>query len=383
MKAVNQAFTTLLSGNKQFVVPVLQRDYSWTAEQCERLWHDVWQAGGTELTPHFMGSVVYVDTGQTNAAFSSWLVIDGQQRLTTLMLLLIALRNHIRDTRWAGGEGSPTAEKIDACFLRNTLEEGAKRCKLALRRHDDATFRSLVDGDALDEANGSAFVLNAFDWFAGQMAKESNPCLIDRVWRGICGLEIVTVTLDEIDHPQIVLESLNATGEDLTQSDLVRNHLLMELDEPDRTALYEEYWADIEERFVRTGVSMDCFLRDYMALKSNPDSSAPTASTNLHRRASHIHEEFKNFKREHVGHIGGLEALLEDIRRFAGDYLALMGHGAKAGQFAEAMRSSVTADAGPTCPVAFPRWRRGRRAHGQGAPRPSPPPPPARTAHAE
>ena len=323
MKADKRTFTAFLNGNRQFVIPVFQRDYSWMAKQCERLWNDVWRAGDVEVTPHFMGSVVCVNTGQTSPAFGSWLVIDGQQRLTTLTLLLIALRNHIRDTGWQGGEESPTAEKIDAYFLKNTLEQGAKRYKLALRRYDDAMLRRLVDVDASDEANRSPFVWDAFEWFTGQVAKssESHPSGVDRIYRGICNLEIVDVTLDQKDHPQLVFESLNSTGVDLTQSDLVRNYILMELDERKQTFLYEEYWAKIEEPFKRTGVNLDLFLRDYIALKSTPPSPAPI----IRYRADRVYDE-------------GLEVLLKDLRRFAGYYLALLGHGAKPGILAEAMR---------------------------------------------
>ena len=163
MKAVNQAFTTLIGGNKQFVIPVFQRDYSWTPEQCEQLWTDVLRAGDTDAgSPHFMGSIVQMDTGRTSAAFGSWMVIDGQQRLTTLTLLLTALRDCIHDMEWVGDEDSPTEAKIDAYFLKNTLEKGDKLYKLALRGHDDATLRAFVNGE-VPEANSSQPLMDAYD----------------------------------------------------------------------------------------------------------------------------------------------------------------------------------------------------------------------------
>ena len=332
MKAVNQAFTTLINGNKQFVVPVFQRDYSWTPEQCKQLWLDVSRTGKDDRgSPHFMGSIVYVDTGQNSAAFSSWLVIDGQQRLTTLALLLIALRNHIRETDWKGGEDSPTAKKIDAYFLKNTLERGNKRYKLALRRRDNPTLRSLVDGDTLDETTTSQSVLDAYEWFAERLKVEANSTLVDQIYRGICRLEIVDVTLGQSDHPQLVFESLNSTGVDLTQSDLIRNYILMGLDESEQTHLYNKYWRKIEHRFRNASGNLDYFLRDYIALKTLPPKPAAVSQP----RADRIYDEFKEFRRNPMR---DLEALLQEMMRFAGYYLDLLGNQLKPGVLGEAMR---------------------------------------------
>lgn len=113
MQATNRAFREIIGGDKQFVIPVFQRDYSWTTEQCAQMWDDIVRTSTEDDDGHFLGSFVYVHGGG-GAALSSWLVIDGQQRLTTLMLLLIALRDHIRDSNWTGDGLTP--ERIDACF---------------------------------------------------------------------------------------------------------------------------------------------------------------------------------------------------------------------------------------------------------------------------
>ena len=131
MQASHRSFTQIIDGNKQFVIPVFQRDYSWTTEQCHQMWTDIMGASSGDDGGHFLGSFVYVE-GSAGAAFSSWLVIDGQQRLTTLALLLIALRDHIQETHWVGEEATP--EKIDAFFLKNVYERGDRNYKLALRR---------------------------------------------------------------------------------------------------------------------------------------------------------------------------------------------------------------------------------------------------------
>src|SRR6476646_4890906 len=101
MKAIDLPFTKIINGTTQFVIPVFQRDYRWTEDQCEQLWKDVTAiASNPTDSGHFLGSVVYISTGDSSAGFTQWLLIDGQQRLTTLALLLTALRDHIRETSW-------------------------------------------------------------------------------------------------------------------------------------------------------------------------------------------------------------------------------------------------------------------------------------------
>ena len=113
MKAINSPFTKIINGTTQFVVPVFQRDYRWSESQCEQLWTDILLiAQDTNTRQHFLGSIVYVSTGDTSAAFTRWLLIDGQQRVTTLTLLLAALRDHIRETNWHGSEEGPTAARL-------------------------------------------------------------------------------------------------------------------------------------------------------------------------------------------------------------------------------------------------------------------------------
>ena len=145
MKANDEQFTKIINGCCQFVIPVFQRDYTWQAEpHCAQLWRDIIRVART-TEKHFIGSIVYIATGDTSAGFTRWLLIDGQQRLATLMILLAALRDHISDTRWRGGENDPTPSRIDAYFLKNVQEEGDREQKLVLRRHDQATLRSLLN----------------------------------------------------------------------------------------------------------------------------------------------------------------------------------------------------------------------------------------------
>ena len=264
MKATDQAFSQIIEGNKQFKIPVFQRDYRWTTAQCSQLWTDITlNLSSPADRGHFIGSLVYI-AGETGAAFSRWLVVDGQQRLTSITLLMIALRDHIRQTGWVGTtEDSPTPERINAYFIKNMHQTGERQYKLLLRRTDDATLHALVDGTPLPEPH-SALIVDAYEHFRG-LVKECDPAL---VYREVARLNVVDVTLDSrYDDPQLVFESLNSTGLDLGQSDLIRNYLLMRLSEPEQTRLYEEHWREVEKCFRGSDWAVDSFLRDYTALE--------------------------------------------------------------------------------------------------------------------
>ena len=306
MQAQKIQLTAVVQGNKQFVIPVFQRDYSWTTEQCEQLWHDVLRAGKGSHSGHFIGSFVYVE-GSASTSFSQWLVIDGQQRLTTLTLLLVALRDHICDIGWDGEE--PTQEQIDDDFLKNRHQKGARKYKLALRRNDEETLRSLLDRVDLDRlSDRSDLVVDAYEFFREQL--KTPQVDIAEVYRGIGRLYVVDVKLEQhIDNPQLIFESLNSTGVDLTESDLIRNYLLMGLREAEQTRMYEEYWNEVETLFRDAGSSPDVFLRDYVAFKREYTTQI---------RADRIYSEFKNFWELETAE--SLPNRLKDIVRAAGFY---------------------------------------------------------------
>jgi uncharacterized protein with ParB-like and HNH nuclease domain/predicted transport protein len=305
MKAIDCPFTKIVNGTSQFLIPVFQRDYSWTEAECEQLWRDILQiAADPGDRGHFLGSVVYISTGDSSAAFTRWLLIDGQQRVTTLTLLLAALRDHIAETGWKGTEDGPTAKRVEAYFLKNVEEEGARRPKLVLRRHDQATLKAILDRED-PPSEVSERIRENYEWFREQLT-EADPEL---VYRGIGRLVVVDVTLDRgTDDPQLIFESLNSTGMDLSQSDLIRNFILMRLPEAEQTRLYETYWSKIEGLFRGSEKTFDAFVRDYLALRSRATKQ---------EKADEIYFAF----RRALGSIGSdperLDELLEDLLRFA------------------------------------------------------------------
>jgi uncharacterized protein with ParB-like and HNH nuclease domain len=147
---VDRPFTNLINGTTQFVIPVFQRDYTWSQSQCSQLWSDILHvAKSGSDRGYFLGSIVHVAAGDSSAGFTRWLLIDGQQRMTTLSLLLIALRDHIRGTNWRRAEDDPTPRRIDAYFFKNVQEEGVREQKLMLRRNDQGILLALIEGKEL------------------------------------------------------------------------------------------------------------------------------------------------------------------------------------------------------------------------------------------
>jgi len=220
MDAKDLPITTLLDGAKQFIVPIFQRDYSWGTKQCLALWNDITRVGIDQNTKgHFLGSVVYIAAEENTADLTRWLLIDGQQRLTTLTLIMLALRSKLAENGEEPGEGGPTPEAIDDYYLRNRHGKGARRYKLHLRRTDHETLAALLDGKT--PANGSSErIMENFQFLKDHVGNTD----LQTVYDGIKKLIVVQVCLTRgQDDPQMIFESLNSTGLDLTPADLIRN----------------------------------------------------------------------------------------------------------------------------------------------------------------
>jgi uncharacterized protein with ParB-like and HNH nuclease domain len=222
VNAQDLPFTQLLDGAKQFIVPIFQRDYSWGTKHCLQLWNDILRAGRNEnVKGHFLGSVVYIPAGDAGAAITRWLLIDGQQRLTTLSLLLVAFRERLKYLLEHGeskvDETLPTPEEIDDYYLRNRHGKADLKNKLSLRRSDQETFTAMVHGKDLPRSP-SEHLQDTYEFFVERIAEADLSC----VYEGIRKLIIVDVSLTRgQDDPQMIFESLNSTGLDLTQADLL------------------------------------------------------------------------------------------------------------------------------------------------------------------
>jgi uncharacterized protein with ParB-like and HNH nuclease domain len=268
MKAEDTSFLTLLgSGQRQFIIPVFQRDYSWTEAQCAQLLADVERvASRPHGATHFVGSVVSVASSDQSAVLPQWVVIDGQQRLTTCTVLLAVLRSRLR-ARSGSLPITDSPEAIEEQFLLNKFAPPAMRARLALRGEDNVALQLLLSGQAFPDRPLNRVVANAryFD-----SALEGMDLL--NVLNGLRRLQVVSVVLKPgQDNPQLIFESLNSTGLALTQADLVRNYVLMGHDEPQQSEWYETWWRPLEKAFdsnYRAG--FDNFLRDFLTLELRP-----------------------------------------------------------------------------------------------------------------
>jgi uncharacterized protein with ParB-like and HNH nuclease domain/predicted transport protein len=313
MKAEDVRLTELLEGPKQFIVPVFQRDYSWGTKHCLQLWKDIVRVGSDEKAKaHFVGSVVYIAAEESSANITRWLLIDGQQRLTTLTLLLIALRNRLpvadANGQTENEDSLPTKIEVEDYYLRNTHGKGDRRYKLHLRRADQQTLVALLDGK--EQPNPSEHIRINFRVFEEQLATAD----LDIVYRGIKKLVAVDVSLTRgQDDPQMIFESLNSTGLDLTQADLIRNFVLMGQEEQLQTELYQDYWQPIEIAFgSRYRTDFDKFVRDYLTLQLKPSKQL---------KADEIYQQFRTYF-QGIDSSNPIVDLLADLKRFGGYYVA-------------------------------------------------------------
>lgn len=310
MEVRNQKLARLLGSTGQFFIPVFQRDYSWKAKKhCAQLWDDVVRAGHAART-HFLGAIVCSPAEDLATGFPRWQVIDGQQRLTTLALLFAAMRDHLLETERHEVSGI-TPERIDDEYLKNRHGRDDHRYRLLLRRHDREALCRLVDRKEPRPDGISDAIEAAYSHFRRKLLKAD----FAEVWRGTLSLGIVEVTLKGDDNAQAIFESLNATGLELNKSDLIRNCILMGLEEPEQTAMYNEHWIAIEKLFRNENDRVfDNFARDYLDMKERNEKQT---------RKESIYPEFRSFWKDHRER-DGLERALADMVRHARHYAAVL-----------------------------------------------------------
>jgi uncharacterized protein with ParB-like and HNH nuclease domain/predicted transport protein len=308
VKATEAKLLDFLKKSPQFVIPIYQRTYSWTEKECRQLWEDIMRAGRNEsVSVHFVGSIVYVEKGLYSVTSQTpLLVIDGQQRLTTVSLLLEALARKLGGAEPLEGF---SAEKLRNYFLLNPLEKDERRYKLVLTQTDKTSLVSLINQSPLPN-DLSVRVAANFEFFEQQLASAAPE--IEAVCKGLAKLAIVDISLSrDQDNPQLIFESLNSTGRELSQADLIRNFVLMGLDPDLQTKLYEQYWRPVEIDFGQEGyvAHFDGFMRHYLTVKTGEIPNV-----------REIYEAFKKYARTPDADNAGVEALVADIRAYAGYY---------------------------------------------------------------
>ena len=268
MKAAEANFLKFLKKSDQLEIPIYQRTYSWTRQECLQLWSDVIRASQEDVEGHFIGSIVYIDTGIYRVTGVNAIeVIDGQQRLTTISLLLLALTRAMED---AGDGYAGTAKKLMKDYLLQEEDVAAgqePRYKMLLTKGDRDTFMRLVDGREIDVTKAPRLI-DTYNLFVEQLRK--TPLALEQVLAGVEKLLIVDIALErDHDNPQLIFESLNSTGLDLSQADLIRNYVLMGQPPELQHDIYTNSWYPLEQSFPAEHQDLfDRFMRDYLTMKT-------------------------------------------------------------------------------------------------------------------
>ncbi len=296
MQASEVKLQHIIEGTKQYIVPLFQRAYSWSKQEWEILWEDILDLCEKENpTPHFMGSIVTMQTTSVPESVNKYLLIDGQQRLTTVFILLAALRDKAKNS----GDGE-LAKEINDTFLVNPFKKDTDYYKLQPTQVDRQAFYCIIKDELTNDKNS---ILECFNFFKKKL--EQNELPLSQINQIICSnLSLVSIVLNNNEDPYLVFESLNAKGRSLTQADLIRNYFFMRINTDNQQSVHGQYWQPME---VLLEDNLTEFIRHYLA-KSGADI-----------RKDEVYFQIKNSLKN-----GNVIAYLQDLSIFAQYYAKLL-----------------------------------------------------------
>ncbi|QQW87724.1 DUF262 domain-containing protein [Helicobacter pylori] len=301
MKAKATPLLTFIKENQknQLVIPIYQRVYSWEKEQCKQLWDDIIKIGGDDkMDWHFIGSILYVLDGIKHSD-NALLIIDGQQRLTTITLLLTALRDHWSDKR----------KKIEDHYLINSDKDGDKKFRLILSDSDKDALLYLIDKDRRKPSKPSSKIVENFELFEEWISENTNK--LKTIFKGLEKLMIVYIALEKAKgDPQLIFESMNSKGMELTQTDLIRNYIVMETEVEKQEGFYKKYWRAMEEELKQNEKLFNQFVRHYLTIKT--------------REIPNIKKVYAAFKDYRQKEGIAIEDLLKDLQKYCGYFCQIV-----------------------------------------------------------
>lgn len=278
-----------------YIIPLYQRKYAWQQKHCSRLFEDLKKIHQQNIYSHFFGSIVSTRASETE---DDWLIIDGQQRITTLSLLILAGINAVLNGDMQKGEED--IDEIRKTYLYSVRRRVDRNIKLKPIEGDMEAYDALFNNNPDDFVKNSGITSNYLLFY--QMIKASDMSFTDMI-DAIDRLIIIDIRLDSKDNPQLIFESLNSCGKDLEEADKVRNYLLMSLSASDQEAYYRSYWSKIEKL---TDGEPTMFIRDYLTIKKGI--------------ISNIEELYFDFKSYDEGNLIERKSLLEDMLKYARFY---------------------------------------------------------------
>ena len=272
MKAIGTSVLSLVGGlDKVFIIPPFQRNYSWSIEQCEELFDDIVKSYNTNKT-HYLGNIVYYMGENSGASFNEFILVDGQQRITTILLLLCAIRDYCSEDL-----------RIDSRYLINDTDIEKFRIKLKQTSYDYNSFASVINGANIQNVDKQSNIVKNYNYFVERL-KTCDVSPKD-IYDTIQKLEVVDVNLeimDDLGKVQTVFEKINSTGKKLEPSDLIRNYLLLASTSSEQEDLYNNYWIKLEQQIGNDSISR--FAKYYLISKLYEDV-----------QNDNIYKSFKNY----------------------------------------------------------------------------------------
>jgi uncharacterized protein with ParB-like and HNH nuclease domain len=249
MKASETTLRNLLEGTKQFQIPLFQRPYSWKKDNWETLWQDLMSLYNDEVKgSYFLGPIVTQAGSGTADGISPFIVIDGQQRLSTLTIILAALRNYLKKT------DRDMAQEVEELYLINKFKKNDDIYKVLPTQDDREVYKSIIQSKQTKDIKKEGQIYEAYKFFDGKFKKPDleDDLSLDYIKFKTIMLEsivLVNITSDEADNPYLIFESLNNKGEELSQADLVRNYIFMKLPAEEQENIYKSTWLPLQESF--------------------------------------------------------------------------------------------------------------------------------------
>lgn len=254
----------LQSPNVQFVIPIYQRNYDWTAQECKELLNDILSVETTDRGTHFIGSIVFIHEGTySTSEVKELVIIDGQQRLTTINILYVSLYRFAKENNM-----NKEAEMLYNMFLTNQyVQEEESKLKLKQTDINSNAFKSLLNNSEMN-FNGFSNVIENYNYFRERVNQDNFHTILN----GIKRLIFVEISLERgKDDPQRIFESINSTGLGLSQSDLIRNFILMDLEPIEQNRIFHQIWNPLEENArdqEKQKSLVSDYIRDYLTLKT-------------------------------------------------------------------------------------------------------------------
>lgn len=288
----------------QFVIPVYQRNYTWTAnKEVKQYFEDLKNILNGKYSKHFMGILIYLDT-PLDYASREFSVIDGQQRLTTTFLILYAIKNLMLQDKLDN-----EAAKLNDQFLENKYVSDKLKFKLKPLVSDDEVYQKIIINDLTDIKEVNSNVYKNYNWIITELRKLLKEFSYNDILVALDKLYVVCVPVRKEDSPQKIFESINSTGAKLVASDLIRNYILMDITSDIQERYYNFYWKKLEEYLTSDSKKLEAFFRMFLACKNKFLSNITT-----------VYNDFKLWYSFELQKTNDAEKILKEIVRYARYY---------------------------------------------------------------